>query len=296
MNLVLPKPGTYVLAVSGGVDSMVLLDLLCQEPELRLVVAHYDHGMRPDSLEDRRLVQAIAAHHEVPFVYQEGHLGAGTSEAAARKARYQFLKETRQASGAGAIITAHHQDDVLETAIINLLRGTGRKGLTALSSRHDVVRPLLHVSKQELLDYARTYHLEWREDTTNQNPAYLRNYVRQNLLSRFTEADRAQLYELVEQARPINHELDSLIMTQLHLQSTAGRLDRTWFNHLPHAVALEVLAGWLRAHDIRGFDRKGLERLVVAAKTAVAGRSFPVVSSAHLLVHQHTLALQGPER
>src|SRR5689334_19288064 len=121
------QPGKYVLAVSGGVDSMVLLHALQGRPGVKLVVAHYDHGIRPDSHEDRHLVQVVAAQHGLPFEYEEDWLGWGTSEETAREARYNFLERTRQRHKSDAIITAHHQDDVLETAIINLLRGTGRK-------------------------------------------------------------------------------------------------------------------------------------------------------------------------
>src|SRR5215471_4228206 len=91
------EPGKYVVAVSGGVDSMVLLDVLKDVPGLQLVVAHYDHGMRGDSGQDRQLVQEAAAHYGLPFAYEEGKLGVRTSEAAARDARYQFLRRVREA-------------------------------------------------------------------------------------------------------------------------------------------------------------------------------------------------------
>src|SRR5882724_1815869 len=133
------KPGRYVVATSGGVDSMALLHLLYQmsrdsDAGWWLTVAHFDHGIRSDSAEDRQLVQAIARQYGLPFVYDEGRLGPGASEATARQARYSFLHQVLGASGARAIMTAHHQDDVLETAIFNLIRGTGRKGLTSLGN------------------------------------------------------------------------------------------------------------------------------------------------------------------
>src|SRR5665213_1651974 len=112
MNVVLPKPGSYVVAVSGGVDSMALLNVLKGESRRgggwKLVVAHLDHGIRPESAEDRRLVQATARDYKLPFVYHEGRLGAGASEAAAREARYSFLRSVQKASDAVAIVTAHH--------------------------------------------------------------------------------------------------------------------------------------------------------------------------------------------
>lgn len=290
------EPGRYVVAVSGGVDSMALLHMLNQQPGLQLTVAHLDHGIRQDSAEDRRLVQETAQAKGLPFVYHEARLGAGTSEAAARKARYDFLHKVRNSSGARAIVTAHHQDDVLETAIINLIRGTGRKGLASLSSRHDVERPLLDYPKATLIAYARDQGLIWREDSTNQNTDYLRNYVRQRLLPRFDEAARERLRGLINQTRHTNRAIDTMLTSQLHMQSIAGKLDRVWFNHLPHAVAREMMAAWLRAHGASGFDSKALERLVVAAKVAPAGRLFDVAGGISMAVGARDLALDVLER
>ena len=182
------KPGKYVVAVSGGVDSMVLLDLLKDQPHLKLIVAHYDHGIRPDSAKDRQLVQDVAAAYHLPMVFENGKLGSTASEATARQARYEFLERTRQTHSARAILTAHHQDDVLETAIINLIRGTGRRGLTALSSQPLIIRPLLHVSKADIRAYAEKQQLKWHEDSTNQDEKYLRNYIRRNWLPQFDVA------------------------------------------------------------------------------------------------------------
>src|SRR4051794_19867846 len=125
MDVVLPKPGSYVVAVSGGVDSMALLHYLQTRPGIKLTVAHFDHGIRDDSPEDRKLAQEVAKSYKLPFVYHEGRLGGEASEATARAARYDFLNKVRRSSQAQAIITAHHQDDLLETAILNMLRGTG---------------------------------------------------------------------------------------------------------------------------------------------------------------------------
>ncbi len=291
-----------MVAVSGGVDSMALLHLLRQEnitndqQPYRLVVAHLDHGIREDSSEDRQLVQKTAGHYNLPFVYHESHLGPGASEAEARKVRYDFLHKARGASQARAIITAHHEDDVLETAIINLLRGGGRQGLTSLKSRHDIERPLLQVPKQDLIAYAQDQGLVWREDSTNQNPAYLRNYVRQRLLSRFSAEERKRLKQIIKDQHAINNTLNTLLVNQLHQQSVGGQIDRIWFNHLPHIVAREVVAAWLRAHNIRNFDRKTLERLVIAAKVAQPGGYFDAVQGVRMYVSADNLALVGLER
>lgn len=290
------KPGTYVVAVSGGVDSMALLDMLAQQPGVRLVVAHFDHGIRSDSAEDRRLVGAAAKRYGLPFVYGEGALGPNTSEASARRARYGFLEQVRQASGARAIITAHHQDDLLETVILNILRGTGRKGLAPLATKPGILRPLLHIPKQVLRTYAQGRGLAWREDSTNANERYLRNYIRHRLLPRFDAAARGRLLAIAEQAHTINQALDAELSNLMHVQPGVYELDRHQFNLLPHAVAREFLASWLRERGVRGFDARALERAVVAAKTLRPGSVIDVTAKAMLKISKKELALVRYER
>lgn len=288
--------GRYVVAVSGGVDSVVLLDLLKRQPGMSLTVAHFDHGIRPDSAADRVFVQALADTFELPFVYDTAQLGPGASEALARTARYQFLERVRLSSQARAIVTAHHQDDLLETAVLNLLRGTGRKGLTSLQDRSDLRRPLLGYAKTQLLAYAQAQGLEWHEDETNHDQAYRRNYVRHSLLPRLSDAGRQRWLEVLAAQLTINDELDGLLTNYLHLQSTARRLDRAAFTQLPHDVAKEVLASWLRANGLSNFDRKTLERVVVSAKVGRVGSSVDLNGGSRLLIGVTDLALKHIER
>lgn len=302
MKVILPKSGIYVVAVSGGVDSIALLHLLhshnqnSPKPAWKLTVAHLDHGIREDSAEDRRLVQKVAQEYKLPFVYHKIDLGPLASEATARKARYEFLEKVRETSKADAIITAHHQDDVLETAIINLLRGSGRKGLTALSSRDGLERPLLHIPKQVLIAHAKARQLEWREDSTNKDTSYLRNHVRHNVMSKFDDEARERLWQIISDMRVTNHEIDTIISGQLKSNIVSDRLDRHWFTNLPHAVAREVMAVWLRENGINNFDSKKLERLVVAAKVGYAGDQFDVMRGVILTVWIDNLALTALER
>jgi tRNA(Ile)-lysidine synthase len=299
------EPGSYVVAVSGGVDSSALLHHLyfqnwkaAQEgkPTPKLVVAHFDHGTREDSDKDRVLVQSLAKAYGLPFVYAEGKLGADTSEAKARKARYEFLRQVQKASEARAIITAHHQDDLMETAIINMIRGTGRRGLTSITSHPDLHRPALHLRKEELIDYAKKQGLKWREDSTNADTRYLRNHIRHNVLPKFDEAAKQKLRQIIVELQQQNQVLDHALINVLHQQSESGKIDRRWFNHLPHIVAKEVMATWLRAYGWRQIDRRKLEKLVVAAKVAKPGKLFPLFKGHHLQVGDKYLALTGSER
>lgn len=289
-------PGRYVLAVSGGVDSMALLHALARRPDIKLTVAHFDHGIREDSAEDRALVQKTAREYGLPFVYHEGRLGLSANEALAREKRYEFLHKVRRAANADAVVTAHHKDDVLETAIINLVRGTGRRGLTSLKSTDIVKRPLLHVPKNDLRAYAQQHGLQWREDSTNQDPSYLRNHIRHNVVPRLKTADQERLHELIEKQHELNQQIDAIITELLDKHTNKGRLDRKWFVSLPHDVSREVMAGWLRSQNQTSFDKKLLERLVHGAKIHKAGNRVHISRTTVLRVGRDFLALEPVER
>lgn len=283
-------PGTYVLAVSGGVDSVSLLHALKEQPGVKLVVAHYDHGIRADSRLDRQLVQTLAQKYGLPFVYYEGNLGSGASEAEARQARYDFLRHVQASAQAQAIITAHHQDDVIETAIINMLRGTGRKGLASLRSHRHLVRPLLTVPKKDVLAYAKDQGLVWREDSTNQDTKLLRNYVRKVIVPRLGEEGRKVLLNHISQLSVVNSALDADLHLYLHVQPSRQALDRHMFTQLPHVIALEVMAQWLRSHGITTFDGSLLERLTIASKTLEPGKRMSVDATTCLRFGKETIA------
>lgn len=290
------QSGRYIVAVSGGVDSVVLLDLLRQQLGLQLVVAHYDHGIREDSAEDRKLVAELAKQHGLPFVYDEGVLGENSSEALAREKRYEFLYKVRLQTKARGIITAHHQDDLLETTLLNLMRGTHRKGLTSLKSTDSIKRPLLHTPKHRIISYARANGLTWREDATNRDTKYRRNYVRHTLMPKLAPAQRQRLLAHLKYMQRINHELDRELANLLHVQPGGTVLDRRYFIRLPHDVSQELLAAWLRRHGIRNFDKRGLDRIVVAAKTYRPGQQIDVNRQHFIGVSGQRLALERRDR
>jgi tRNA(Ile)-lysidine synthase len=226
-----PTSGVYVAAVSGGVDSVVLLSLLAQISDLKLIVAHFDHGIRPESADDAAFVAQLATEYRLEYRSEKGRLGADADEALAREARYDFLQRVKDEFAADAIVTAHHQDDVVETMVINLLRGTGWKGLCSLRSTSEVKRPLLAVKKQEIKAYARGRHLEWREDSTNQSDVYLRNRVRKYVMPYIvTEAWMTLYHRQAVLLDEINHETKQLMT------------DRRYFMIMaPREVAIELL-------------------------------------------------------
>ena len=285
------QPGTYVVAVSGGVDSMVLLDLLAKQPDIKLIVAHYDHGIRSDSKLDRGLVASAAKKYKIPFVYESGNLGPGTSENQARIVRYNFLRKVQQESKADAIVTAHHQDDALETAILNIIRGTGRKGLSSLGDSRELRRPLLKNAKSELKNYAKEQGIVWHEDSTNTDTTITRNYVRHILLPRIGSDGRKKLRDIITHIAVLNKAIDSDIHMYLHVQPSRQSLDRHSFILLSHKLALEILAEWLRTHGITQFDSPLLESIVIKAKTQAPGKKIYINAQYCILVGRETLVL-----
>lgn len=292
MRVELPA-GKYLVAVSGGVDSVVLLDLLAKQAGLALAVAHFDHGIRKDSVEDRKFVEKLAKKYGREFITSEGRLGARASEAVAREARYEFLESARLEFGASAIVTAHHQDDLIETAIINLLRGTNRRGLSSLKSTDTIRRPLLGYPKAEIKKYALANQLTWREDPTNADTKYLRNYVRLEIVPKLSASDRQKLLAIIASASHQNAEIDNILGK---LVGSSAELDRAWLGQLAEPVRLEVLASWLRANGVNGYDRKALVRLSKAAQTARNGTRHNVMGDKFMLVTRDKLALVANER
>ncbi|HEY6224842.1 MAG TPA: tRNA lysidine(34) synthetase TilS, partial [Gemmatimonadales bacterium] len=183
----LAGPGTALVAVSGGADSVALLDLLAGvagERRLQLIVAHVDHGIQEGSGRVAAQVGALARRYGLPCEVVTLELGSGASETVARSARYAWFEATRKRLRADWIVTAHHQDDQVETVLLRALRGSAPAGLAGMASRtrSGVIRPLLGFTHAELVAYARERGLEYHEDPANQDPRHLRSWLRSDLL------------------------------------------------------------------------------------------------------------------
>ena len=182
-----PTPGTALVAVSGGADSVALLDLLHGAGPalgLALVVAHADHGIRSDSRRVGRSVEDLAARYGVPFELGELALGPATTETAARRARYTWLHAVQAGHHARYLVTAHHSDDQVETVLLRVLRGSAPAGLAGMPARTrgGLVRPLLPFTRADLAAYAAERGLPVHDDPANRDPAHLRSWIRGTLL------------------------------------------------------------------------------------------------------------------
>ena len=274
----------YIVAVSGGVDSVVLLHKLVMAGEHELIVAHFDHGIRPESDADARFVEGLAQSHGLEFQLRREVLGARASEALARERRYAFLHELTEQYDA-QIVTAHHQDDVVETIAINLIRGTGWRGLAVFGSHNNIVRPLLDMTKQEIYDYALRHTLEWVEDETNQTDDYLRNRLRKKL-TRLPIATRRKLLGLWQRQLALRSEIEH--EEQIILAKTSGQYSRYFFTHIPDDVAVELL----RAVTDCALTRPQAVRALYAVKTLPAGATHHAGTGVRLQCTRRTFTVQ----
>jgi len=282
-----------VVGLSGGADSVALLDALASlgPSGPRLVAAHLDHGLRPGSDADRAFCAALCSRLGIPL--RSGHADvAGRAcrdgdgiEAAARLERYAFLRRIAREEGAAAIAVAHTRDDQAETLLLHLLRGAGGAGLSGMRPMTgDLLRPLLAVSRAQVLAYLERRGLAWREDPSNFDPAFTRNRVRHELLpwleARFnprlreTLAGTAEL--LADETAHLESEAEALL-------AGAAARDGGWavarrpIAEAPPAVARRALRRLATLTPGPLPRRAQVERLLSLVRaTAASGRRLPL--------------------
>ncbi len=192
-NNLLRAGDTVVAGVSGGADSVALLDILCSLEELRLrvIVAHLNHMLRGrDSDADTAFVSDMALKYNLPFesrsvdVYRFSMENRLSLEEGGREARYDWFDDVAARNGAQAVALGHHADDQAETVLMRLLRGAGATGLSGMSPRAGgkYVRPLLCATRGEIEHYLRERNIPFRTDGTNSDTRFLRNRIRHELL------------------------------------------------------------------------------------------------------------------
>jgi tRNA(Ile)-lysidine synthase len=283
LEMLRPGPGRALVAVSGGLDSVVLLDLLVETWErhgLELIVAHVDHGIHPESPLVAHEVEALAARLGLRSVSGRLALGVGASETRARAARYRWLRDARRRLGARWIVTAHQADDQRETILMRMLRGSGPLGLAGMRIRDkDILRPLLPFSRRTLTRYARLRGLRWWNDPANQDPGHLRSWIRGDLLP--TLAARLpdlhlKLAETRRHALRDRQSWDAALQVWPHLdpRHTRGETSAAWavLSELPEPLAAALAEALVRrAGGPAGPAR--LRRALLALADAPSGAS-----------------------
>ncbi len=272
----------FIVATSGGVDSMVLLDMMVRHfGAASIVVAHFDHGIRKESHEDAQFVRTQAALYGCTFELGHGELGASASEEKARKYRYAFLHGL-SVKYTATLVVAHHLDDLVETVALQLMRGTGWRGLTPFGQF--VVRPLLRMTKQQLISYAERHGIDWHEDATNSGLKYARNRIRP-AVSKLPLDSKLQVAALATRQWEIRREVEAEVAKLV----PGPQFSRYFFIMLDTAVREELLR-----HIVRGrLTRPQLARLGLAVCVAKAGTIYHAGSGVkiHFTTRQFTVEL-----
>jgi tRNA(Ile)-lysidine synthase len=275
-------PQRLLVAVSGGVDSIALLEALVRTGR-KPIVLHVDHGWRAESASEARMVRALAKRHGLKII--AGKLRATKrSESTARAARYAFFIQAAKKSDRRDLVLAHHADDQVETFLLQLLRGAGSSGRgMEVKARHGSLifhRPWLALWKKEIIAYARAQKLTWSEDSSNADTRHRRNLVRHRLLpylKKLTGPETPRhLWRAAEIARAEGEWLDELcsgLASRRELPVAALRAS-------PLAQQRRTILRWLQAQDIADIafvDVEAVRRLLTdrnPAKANLSGNRF----------------------
>ncbi|MCA8996106.1 MAG: tRNA lysidine(34) synthetase TilS [Planctomycetaceae bacterium] len=256
-----------LVAVSGGADSVALFRGLMgirEQHRIELMVGHFDHALRPDSANDAEWVRELCQRWQVPCWIGRTDQAERNSEERARQQRYEFLTRTAIAHHCGWIAVAHTASDQAETVLHHILRGTGLKGLTGipavrrLTNGIRILRPLLAVSRQEVLAFLNEFEQDYRVDSSNESNIYTRNRLRNELLphlrQEFNPRVEEALVRLSDQARESQTAIETiagrlLADSQLEIQRDCVRLSRQTMFGQPRAVIRELFVQLWQAQD-----------------------------------------------
>ena len=294
-----PVSPTLVVALSGGADSVSLLHALHALGRFRLVAAHLDHRLRADSAADVAFCRRLCRSLGVPLrtgradVRARAARDGGGLEEAARLERHAFLESVRAREGAGWIVLAHTRDDQAETVLLRLLRGSGSAGLGAMRARAGhLLHPMLGVTRRDVLEHLAAHGLEWREDPSNGDPAFLRNRVRHELIpyleSRFNPAIREALGRtasvLGEEADVLQALADAIPVRAAEGTATVAVES---VREAPRGVARLAVRNAVRAAGgLRGVALEHVDAILdLAGRPGSSGRRIPLPGGRDAAIH-----------
>lgn len=308
-------PGDALLvAVSGGVDSVVLVDLLRQvqsEWKLRLKIIHLNHGIRGSEADrDEVFVRSLAKQLQIDVIiekqdvpaYQEEH-GLGLEEAA-REVRYQFYERILAETGFKRVALGHQKNDQAETILANFLRGAGISGLSGIPVRRGpFIRPLLWASREEILRYAGERKLDFNEDTSNADVGYRRNRIRHELLPYLEKHFNPEIVEHTSQLGAVFSEVESFLIAKAResaencilLQNQSKIiLDIGKFSKYFNIVKKYILRDFLQKMGVESsyLTFKMYETLLSLVSKGTKGRKIPITPDVTILVDHAGLVIQ----
>ncbi|MBC7419331.1 MAG: tRNA lysidine(34) synthetase TilS [Bdellovibrio sp.] len=258
---------SYVLAVSGGLDSMALMHVMSVvRPQAILKVLHYHHGDSPE-LNNFRKESLIFVKQQAKAIKNAKFVSAKSShplnsEAEMRDARWSFLRQNREENE--AIVTAHHMDDWVETLALKLIRGVSETGFLAFQVwNHEIFRPFLNKNKSELREYAEARNLKWIEDPSNSKDHYLRNWLRETWFKDLEKKVPGAYHNFSRSLLHLVSELSLENSFELHYfgENADDGLDRAWYLGLSEKDQLKALALFLQTSGTQEMSRGQLEEI-----------------------------------
>ena len=264
-----------LLGISGGLDSVVLLDYYAHLwTERTLYICHVHHGLRGKEADrDQAFVQSLACEkYHLPFFSRKGDVFAlarerkESVELAARLFRYQCFQQWSKELGASHVLLAHHAQDLVETALFNLMRGSvGLKGIRPYAFHHDLHlhRPFLSLSKEDLRSYAEEKGLCWQEDSTNNELCATRNQIRHQILPLLEKLAGERLQPKIRQACFLQQETKLALqeaLDKLELYDPQGRLFLPKVKACAPPLQKEILLSFLKKEKVPNLSHALLER------------------------------------
>ena len=267
------KKAPAIVGVSGGCDSVVLLDLLQRAGFAKVFVAHFHHGLRgKDADRDAEFVRELAKDADAKFVLGRGKTRArakltkASIEEAARALRREFFAIAAMKHGATVVFLAHHAGDAAETMLFHLARGGGRRGLGSLRAEADLIegivilRPLLAFTRAEIEAYAKARKLRWREDKSNRSDEFTRNRMRHAVLPALQRAVGHDPVPVMARAGEILAAEDEWMESLVADDARAAQLDVSALRRKPVAHQRRLLRAWLRSRTEHEIDFETIER------------------------------------
>ena len=267
------KKQPALVGVSGGVDSVVLLDLLQRTGLGQLVVAHFHHGLRgKDADRDAEFVGKLAESSGAKFALGRGQTRLRAArqkesiEEAGRELRRAFFMRTAKKHGAKIVFLAHHAGDAAETMLFHLTRGGGRRGLGSLRTESElakgvvIIRPLLAFTRAEIEAYAKARKLTWREDKSNRSREFTRNRLRHAVFPALARAVGHDPVPVMARSGEILAAEDEWMESLVASEARPTQLDVRALRRKPVAHQRRLLRAWLRQRIAKGIDYETIER------------------------------------
>lgn len=275
-NLPLDKP--LLLGISGGADSVALLHLLLERDHRNLILCHFHHQLRnADADEDALFVKNLATSLQLPFELGTEDVPTRAAqkrislEMAAREARYEFFARVARSHQANMLLLAHHADDQIETCFLHFLRGTGSAGLAGMlpvSQRKidnvdlTIVRPLLALTKSELISFLKSLNVSWREDLSNESLLPMRNRIRQRLVPFLDELVGTSYHHAITRTATILAAEDEYLESLAAPQAKQDQLSTRELLAMPLALQRRIIHAWLRHHHFSEVSFDEVERVL----------------------------------